>query len=205
MYNHAAADGMWTGPYSSGGDSHEGILRNTFSLKNAVGMLNESRSTGGTTRPAEGTQLANRNRKSYVGLWEIFQTIEYYRPAARDHPQRRRGVDRVALGERAAAPAVLRRHDDPDVRGRQARDPRVVPVAELPARRARAPTAPTPTRSRCPRTLVDAAVRLLPDQRAVLRPAHRRARSRCGWSCTASRRRRGRPGTSSGWRSRCAG
>src|SRR4051794_39148127 len=78
MYNHAAADGMWTGPYSSGGDSHEGILRNTFSLKNAVGMLNESRPAGGTTRPAEGTQLANRNRKTYGGLWEIFQTIEYY-------------------------------------------------------------------------------------------------------------------------------
>src|SRR4051794_26156191 len=78
MYNHAALDGMWTGPYSSGGDSHEGILRNTFSLKNAVGMLNESRPAGGTTRPAEGTQLANRNRKSYAGLGEIMQTVEYY-------------------------------------------------------------------------------------------------------------------------------
>ena len=39
MYEHAADSGWWHGPYSTGGDSHEGILRNTFALKNALGML----------------------------------------------------------------------------------------------------------------------------------------------------------------------
>ena len=34
--------------------------------------------TGGATRPAEGTQLANRNRKSYGSLWEEFRVLEYY-------------------------------------------------------------------------------------------------------------------------------
>jgi hypothetical protein len=78
MYDHAAVDGWWAGPYSNGGDSHEGILRNTFGLKNVVGMLAESRPDGGTTRPGEATQLANRNRKSYASLWEEFQMLEYY-------------------------------------------------------------------------------------------------------------------------------
>ena len=54
MYEHGADSGWWHGPYSTGGDSHEGILRNTFALKNAVGMLAENRASGGTTRPAEG-------------------------------------------------------------------------------------------------------------------------------------------------------
>ncbi len=29
MYTAAAGSGWWMGPYSTGGDSHEGILRNT--------------------------------------------------------------------------------------------------------------------------------------------------------------------------------
>lgn len=78
MYNNAAADGWWMGPYSNGGDSHEGILRNTLGLKNVVGMLGESRPGGGDTRPGETLQLANRNRKSYASLWEEFQGLEYY-------------------------------------------------------------------------------------------------------------------------------
>ena len=78
MYDNAALSGWWAGPYSTGGDSHEGILRNTFGLKNTVGMLAENRAAGGATRPAEGTTLANRNRKSYGSLWEEFQTLEYY-------------------------------------------------------------------------------------------------------------------------------
>jgi hypothetical protein len=78
MYNNAALSGWWHGPYSTGGDSHEGILRNTLGLKNTVGMLAENRASGGNTRPAEGTQLANRNRKSYGSLYEEFQVLEYY-------------------------------------------------------------------------------------------------------------------------------
>ena len=34
MYGAAAQSGWWMGPYSTGGDSHEGILRNTGALKN---------------------------------------------------------------------------------------------------------------------------------------------------------------------------
>jgi hypothetical protein len=78
MYNGAAESGWWHGPYNNGGDSHEGILRNTLGLKNTVGMLAENRPTGGATRPAEGTQLANRNRKSYGSLYEEFRVLEYY-------------------------------------------------------------------------------------------------------------------------------
>jgi hypothetical protein len=78
LYDNAALSGWWAGPYNNGGDSHEGILRNTLGLKNAIGLLAENRPDGGTTRPAEGTQLANRNRKSYGSLWEEFQALEYF-------------------------------------------------------------------------------------------------------------------------------
>ena len=78
MYDTAAQSGWWHGPYHTGGDSNEGILRNTFGLKNILGMLGENRASGGNTRPAEGSQLANRNRKSYGSLWEEFNTLEYY-------------------------------------------------------------------------------------------------------------------------------
>jgi hypothetical protein len=78
MYDDAAVDGWWMGPYSSGGDSHEGILRNTGGLKNIVTMLGEARGSGGVTRPAEGTPLANHNRKVYAHLWEDFEGLEYY-------------------------------------------------------------------------------------------------------------------------------
>ena len=78
MYGHAATDGWWMGPYSTGGDSHEGILRNTGALKNTMSMLGEARASGGVTRPAESTNLANRNRKVYAHLWENYQGLEYY-------------------------------------------------------------------------------------------------------------------------------
>jgi hypothetical protein len=78
MYNAGAETGWWHGPYNNGGDSHEGILRNTLGLKSVIGMLAENRPAGGTTRPAEGTQLANRNRKSYGSLYEEFAVLEYY-------------------------------------------------------------------------------------------------------------------------------
>ena len=78
MYDTAALSGWWHGPYHTGGDSNEGILRNTFGLKSVLGMLGENRASGGNTRPAEGSQLANRNRKSYGSLWEEFNTLEYF-------------------------------------------------------------------------------------------------------------------------------
>ena len=61
MYGAAAQSGWWMGPYSTGGDSHEGILRNTGALKHAISMLGEARAAAGATRPAEGaTQLGAR-------------------------------------------------------------------------------------------------------------------------------------------------
>ena len=38
--------------------------------------------SGGNTRPAEGTQLANRNRKSYGSLWEEFNDARVLLAAA---------------------------------------------------------------------------------------------------------------------------
>ncbi len=78
LYGAGADSGWWFGPYSTGGDSHEGILRNTLGLKSTIGLLAENRASGGTTRPAEGTSLANRNRKSYGGLYEIGQVLDYF-------------------------------------------------------------------------------------------------------------------------------
>jgi predicted deacylase len=79
MYANAAESGWWMGPYSTGGDSHEGILRNTGALKNTLSMLGEARGSGGVTRPAEtGNTLANRNRKVYAHLWENYEGLEYY-------------------------------------------------------------------------------------------------------------------------------
>jgi hypothetical protein len=80
MYGAAAQSGWWMGPYSTGGDSHEGILRNTGSLKNAVSMLGEARAAAGNTRPAEGAtnQRPNQNRKVYAHLWENWEGMRYF-------------------------------------------------------------------------------------------------------------------------------
>ena len=80
MYGAAAQSGWWMGPYSTGGDSHEGILRNTGALKNGVSMLGEARAAPGATRPAEGgsNQPANRLRKVYAHLWENWETVRYF-------------------------------------------------------------------------------------------------------------------------------
>src|SRR3954465_13099616 len=71
MYGDASKSGWWMGPYSTGGDSHEGILRNTGALKNSISMLGEARAAGGTTRPAEGSTNSRPNevRKLYAHLW----------------------------------------------------------------------------------------------------------------------------------------
>jgi predicted deacylase len=81
MYGAASQSGWWMGPYSTGGDSHEGILRNTGALKNGISMLGEARAAGGTTRPAEGpgsNSPANRLRKVYAHLWENWETMRYF-------------------------------------------------------------------------------------------------------------------------------
>ena len=80
MYGAAAQSGWWMGPYSTGGDSHEGILRNTGALKNGISMLGEARASAGATRPAEGAgnSPANRLRKVYAHLWENWETVRYF-------------------------------------------------------------------------------------------------------------------------------
>ena len=89
MYGAAAQSGWWMGPYSTGGDSHEGILRNTASLKHAVSMLGEARAAAGATRPGRGpaaTRSPNRIRKAYAHLWENWEIVRYF--AARMTPIR---------------------------------------------------------------------------------------------------------------------
>ena len=81
MYGDAAQSGWWMGPYSTGGDSHEGILRNTGGLKNSISMLGESRAAGGVTRPAESGSAnarANENRKVYAHMWENWEGMRYF-------------------------------------------------------------------------------------------------------------------------------
>ncbi len=80
MYGAAAQSGWWMGPYSTGGDSHEGILRNTTALKHAVSMLGEARAAAGNTRPAEGqsNSVPNRIRKAYAHLWENWEIVRYF-------------------------------------------------------------------------------------------------------------------------------
>jgi hypothetical protein len=80
MYGAASQSGWWMGPYSTGGDSHEGILRNTGSLKNGVSMLGEARAAAGATRPAEGATNSrpNENRKAYAHLWENWEGMRYF-------------------------------------------------------------------------------------------------------------------------------
>jgi hypothetical protein len=78
MYDTAAADGWYVGPYSNGGASQETILRNTFGLKSIVGMLSENRGNAGSTRPGA-TEAENENRKSYGQMWLIRKVLEYHR------------------------------------------------------------------------------------------------------------------------------
>ena len=93
MYGAASQSGWWMGPYSTGGDSHEGILRNTGALKNGISMLGEARAAGGATRPAEGgtNSRANEHRKVYAHLWENWEGMRYFNARM---PQIR-GLDRA--------------------------------------------------------------------------------------------------------------
>lgn len=77
LFGNAAQDGWWAAPYPIG-YSEETILRNTLGLKNVTGVLLESRSSGGPTRPAEGTQVANRQRHVYSHLWTYRQVLDFH-------------------------------------------------------------------------------------------------------------------------------
>jgi hypothetical protein len=78
IYDNAAAAGWWAGPYSNGGASQETILRNTFGLKNVIGLLSENRGSAGVTRPGA-TAAGNENRKSYGQLWLVKRVLDYHR------------------------------------------------------------------------------------------------------------------------------
>ena len=102
MYGAAAQSGWWMGPYSTGGDSHEGILRNTGGLKNGISMLGEARAGTGGTRPAEGTgnnPPANRLRKVYAHLWENWETMRYFAGRMTQVRDADRRVGRVPDGQ----------------------------------------------------------------------------------------------------------
>ncbi|HEU4542419.1 MAG TPA: M14 family zinc carboxypeptidase [Jiangellaceae bacterium] len=78
LYDSGALDGWYVGPYSNGGASQETILRNTFGLKNVIGLLSENRSAAGLTRP-NATAAENQNRRSYGQMWLIRKVLEYHR------------------------------------------------------------------------------------------------------------------------------
>ncbi len=84
LYGNGSEDGWWYCPYGcqNGGAvglSQETILRNTMGLKNTVSMLLEARSSGGTTRPNEGSQPNNRRRKTNSAIYTMNQLLDYYR------------------------------------------------------------------------------------------------------------------------------
>ena len=84
MYVEGAKDGWWACPYgcqngSGVGLSEETILRNTLGLKNVVNSLLELRSSGGQTRPDEGSTANNRRRKAFSALWTFNEFIDYHR------------------------------------------------------------------------------------------------------------------------------
>ncbi len=193
MYDEAALSGWWMGPYSTGGDSHEGILRNTGSLKNGVSMLGEARAAGGATRPAEGgtNSRANENRKVYAHLWENWEGLRYMNARL---PQ----IRAVVANSIAAQTG--------NIVGRRTVLRGVLPVAagavggrepERPARRRHAAAEPDPR---------SGAVRVLhPAGRVHDGAAARSARSRPAWPTTASRPSRRSAACSSRSSSRTAG
>ena len=98
MYGAASQSGWWMGPYSTGGDSHEGILRNTGALKNGISMLGEARGSGGATRPAEGGTNSPRQRASQglrAPVGELGGAALHERPPAADPGARSRTRSRT--------------------------------------------------------------------------------------------------------------
>jgi hypothetical protein len=84
LYEQGSDDGWWYCPYGCAGGgavglSQETILRNTMGLKNTIGSLLEARSSGGATRPNEGSTQNNRRRKTYSALYTYQQFLDYHR------------------------------------------------------------------------------------------------------------------------------
>ena len=77
IYDNAALAGWYAGPYSNGGASQETILRNTFGLKNILGLLSENRSSAGSTRP-NATFEENQHRRTYGQLWLSKKVLDYH-------------------------------------------------------------------------------------------------------------------------------
>jgi Zinc carboxypeptidase len=79
FYREAGIDGWWPCPYPLPGiDGAQSFTRVT-GLKNMIVTLVEARSSGGATRPNEGSTQNNRRRKAYSHLWTIGQALEYHR------------------------------------------------------------------------------------------------------------------------------
>ncbi|WP_157965369.1 cell wall-binding repeat-containing protein [Euzebya rosea] len=82
LFGAAEDDGWWPQPYPIG-YSEETILRNTLGLKGIVGILLESRSSGGPTRPnASGSggptqQNHNDRRHVYSHLWTYRELLRF--------------------------------------------------------------------------------------------------------------------------------
>ena len=82
IFNAAEGAGWWPQPYPIG-YSEETILRNTLGLKGVVGILLESRSSGGPTRPnASGSggptqQNHNDRRHAYSHLWTYRELLRF--------------------------------------------------------------------------------------------------------------------------------
>jgi hypothetical protein len=77
IYDNAARAGWYAGPYSNGGASQETILRNTFGLKNIVGMLSENRSGAGT-HPTGRDLRGQREPRGVLSAWLIKQLLDYH-------------------------------------------------------------------------------------------------------------------------------
>jgi len=82
LFNEAEDAGWWPQPYPIG-YNEETILRNTMGLKNIVGVLLESRSGGGPTRPnatsSGGPTNNNHNdrRHAYSHLWTYREMLQF--------------------------------------------------------------------------------------------------------------------------------
>ena len=83
MYSNGSQDGWWYCPYGcqNGGAvglEQETILRNTMGLKSTIGSLLEARSSGGPTRPNEGSAPNNRRRKTYSAIYTYQEFFDYF-------------------------------------------------------------------------------------------------------------------------------
>ena len=82
LFGAAEGAGWWPQPYPIG-YSEETILRNTMGLKSIVGVLLESRSSGGPTRPntvssgGAGVHNHNDRRHTYSHLWTYMELLRF--------------------------------------------------------------------------------------------------------------------------------